>query len=400
MIWRRQPPVLSPVSSRALLEGVGASIGLRATAYDEVSSALQQRYGSLDALLTDSGTSALILALQKTVPAGGAVAYPAYGCIDLTSAAVGAGVHVRLYDIDPTTLSPDLDSVRAVIRRGVDAIVVAHLYGYPADMIGVCRLAAEAGIPVIEDAAQGAGGSLRGALLGSIGDAAILSFGRGKGTTGGSGGALLVKTPALAEWTSRARSDLRKGSGGAMAVATLTAQRLLSHPYLYILPSSMPGLKLGEMIYRSPRIPSAMSSASAAVLRWTLTDDSRHLSARRARAGVLLSLVSDAPAVVAVRPVAGGESGFLRFALIDTHGGLGPAADLGALRGYPMTLEQHLQLRPLILRGETAGKGSKFVRDRLFTVPTHSRVGHYDLARLTEWLDGREVESRALVPVT
>jgi dTDP-4-amino-4,6-dideoxygalactose transaminase len=399
MIWRRQPPVLSPVSPRALLDGVGASIGLRATAYDEVSSALRQRYGSLDALLTDSGTSALILALRKIVPAEGTVAYPAYGCIDLTSAAVGAGVHVRLYDIDPTTLSPDLDSVRAVIRRGVDAIVVAHLYGYPADMIGVCRLAAEAGIPVIEDAAQGAGGRLRGTLLGSIGDAAILSFGRGKGTTGGSGGALLVKTPALAEWASRARSDLQKGSRGAMAVATLTAQRLLSHPYLYMLPSSMPGLKLGEMVYHSPRIPSAMSAASAAVLRWTLTDDSRHLSARRARAGVLLSRVSDAPVVTAVRPIAGGESGFLRFALLDTRGRLRPAVDLGALRGYPMTLEQHLQLAPLILPGETAGKGSKFLRDRLFTVPTHSQVGQYDLARLAEWLDGRAVESRALVPV-
>lgn len=187
-MWRRQPPVLSHVPARALVDGLGAAVGVRASACDHVSAALRQRYGCLDALLTDSGTSALILALQKIVPLGGTVAYPAYGCIDLTTAALGAGVRVRLYDVDPATLSPDLDSVRAVIRRGVDAIVVAHLYGYPADMIAVAKIAGEEGIPVLEDAAQGAGGTLCDALLGSIGDVAVLSFGRGKGTTGGSGG--------------------------------------------------------------------------------------------------------------------------------------------------------------------------------------------------------------------
>jgi dTDP-4-amino-4,6-dideoxygalactose transaminase len=191
--WRRQPPVLSPVSSRALVDGVAAAIGLDSNAHEGVSEDLRKRYRCHDALLTDSGTSALILALRRIAPQG-IVALPAYGCIDLTTAALGAGVRVRLYDIDPVTLSPDLDSVRAALRRGVDAIVVTHLYGYPADMFGVASLAAEAGVPVIEDAAQGAGGTLRGSLLGSIGDVSVLSFGRGKGMTGGSGGALLVRT--------------------------------------------------------------------------------------------------------------------------------------------------------------------------------------------------------------
>lgn len=375
-------------------------MGWRTSAHEVVTSALRRRYGSVDALLTDSGTSALIVALRKILPPGGTVAYPAYGCIDLTTAALGAGVHVRLYDVDPATLSPDLDSVRAVVRRGVDAIVVAHLYGYPADMIGVRELAAEQGIPVIEDAAQGAGGSLGGALLGSLGDVAILSFARGKGTTGGSGGALLVRTPALAEWTRTARSDLQAASRGGMDVLSLAAQRLLSHPYLYRFPASIPGLKLGEMVYHPPRPPRAMSPASAAVLRWTLEQEAREVAGRRARARDLLSRMRETPYVVAVRPIAGGESGFLRLAFIDTGGTRVPRSDLGALRGYPLTLGQHPQLGPLILPGETAGKGSEFLRDRLFTVPTHSRVDRSDLACLAEWLDGHEGESRTLTSVS
>jgi hypothetical protein len=362
-------------------------MGLRASAHELVTSALRLRYGSVDALLTDSGTSALILALRKMVPPGGTVAYPGYACIDLTTAALGAGVRVRLYDVDPATLSPDLDSVRAAIGRGVDAIVVAHLYGYPADMIGVVKLAEERGIPVIEDAAQGAGGTLDGNLLGSLGDVAILSFARGKGTTGGSGGAVLVRTPALAEWTSSVRSGLKTGSRGGAGVLSLAAQRVLSHPSLYRLPVSIPALKLGEMVFHPPRSPRSMNAASAAVLRWTLGLEQREVSARRARAKELLSRIGATPNVVPARAIAGGESGFLRLALLGADGGRTLRPDLGALPGYPMTLDQHVQLRPLLLAGERAGKGSEFLRDRLFTVPTHSGVDAADLVRLSTWLD-------------
>ena len=369
-------------------------------AFDTVAAILRRRYGAADALLTDSGTSALILALRRVLPPGGTVAFPAYACIDLTTAAVGAEAQVRLYDVDPATLSPDLESVRGVIGRGVDAIVVAHLYGYPADMIGVRSLAAEHGIPVIEDAAQAAGGTLNGELLGSLGDVAILSFARGKGTTGGSGGAVLVRTPALTEWTRRLRPDLKSGGRGGVKVLSLAAQRILSHPSLYRFPASIPGLRLGEMVYHAPHPPRAMAAASAAVLQWTLGLEVREVSDRCARARDLLSRLRGKPNVVPARPIAGGESGFLRLALLDASGSMAPCPDLGALRGYPMTLDQHPQLRPLLLTGERAGKGSQLLRDRLFTVPTHAGVGESDLVRLSEWLDGQRSVSTAVAAVS
>ena len=399
-MWRRQPPVFPSVPAGALVDGMGAAIGLRSSSYERVAETLRRRYGAVDALLTDSGTSALILALRKTIRPGGIVAYPGYACIDLTTAALGADVRVRLYDIDPATLSPDLESVRAAIRRGVDAIVVAHLYGYPADVIGVRNLAAEHGIPVIEDAAQGAGGALCGALLGSMGDIAILSFARGKGTTGGSGGAVLVRTPALAEWTRSERSGLKRGSRGGADVLGLAAQRLLGHPVLYRLPASIPAFKLGEMVYHPPRPPREMAAASATVLRWTLGLEEREVSHRRVRANALLSRMRDESSVVPARAIAGGESGFLRLALLDADGSRTPNPDIGALRGYPMTLEQHTQLTPLLLSGEQAGVGSQFLRDRLFTVPTHSRISHTDLVRLSEWLDGPQARLRANTTAT
>jgi hypothetical protein len=143
-----------------------------------------------------------------------------------------------------------------------------------------------------------------------------------------------------------------------------------------------------------------MSAASAAILRWTLSLEPKEVSRRRARARDLLSRVRGNSNTVAVRTVTGGESGFLRLVLIDKSGTRTARPDLGALRGYPMTLDQHPQLEKLLLPGERAGKGSQSLRDGLFTLPTHSHVGDSDLARLTDWLEVTDLESRVLIPAS
>jgi hypothetical protein len=295
-------------------------------------------------------------------------------------------MRVRLYDLDPNTLSPDLESVERTIDRGVDAIVVAHLYGYPADIAAVEELALRRGIPVIEDSAQGAGGTLRGVRLGGLGDISILSFGRGKGATTGSGGAVLVRTPGLGAWAREIRHRLGIARRGAKEIGALTAQWLLSHPLLYRLPTSLPGLKLGEMVYHPPKPPRAMPTAATAMVCSVLRTDDREIEIRRVRARHLLSRVNGSGRIVPIRPVVGGRSGYLRLALTDMGGRLTASAPLGVSRGYPLTLDQHVQLQVLLATGEKAGKGSVFLRDRLFTLPTHSRVGSRDETRLEDWL--------------
>ena len=389
MSWRWQPPVMSPVSPRSLASGLAAASGLLPCDDDTVVRILCERYDASDALLTDSGTSALVLALLAVVPPGGTVAYPGYACIDLTAAAVRAGIRVRLYDLDPTTLSPDLESVQRVISRGVDAIVVAHLYGYPADVEAVRDIAALHGVLVIEDAAQGAGGKLHGARLGSLADISILSFGRGKGTTAGSGGAVLVRTGLLAEWARKTRAALLASRGrGGRQIVNLAAQWMLSHPDVYRLPASIPALKLGEMIYHRAGTPRAISAAAAAILPTALKLDDAEVARRRVHALRLLPCLNGSSRLRPVGSVRGGEPGYLRLACIDTTGEARPRPSLGALRGYPLTLDQHEQLKPCLVAGEKPGLGSVLLRDNLFTLPTHSRVAAPDLARIVDWIGG------------
>ncbi|HEX4683519.1 MAG TPA: DegT/DnrJ/EryC1/StrS family aminotransferase, partial [Gemmatimonadaceae bacterium] len=194
MIRRHQLAVAPRISPAAVARAV-ATLATPAHAVAQARTALCRAFGAAECVATDSGTSALVLALRLAVGNGGVVALPGYGCIDFASAVRYAGVKVRLYDVDPVTMSPDMDSVARVLHRGVAAIVVAHFYGYPADVAGVRELAGGFGVTVIEDAAQAAGANLDGNRLGSLGDLSVLSFGRGKGLFGGNGGALLGFSP-------------------------------------------------------------------------------------------------------------------------------------------------------------------------------------------------------------
>ncbi len=366
---------------------------------------LRVRYDASRVALTDSGTSALVAALRLVAGRrggesgdGGAavtVAYPGYACVDLAAAARFAGARVRLYDIDPATLSPDLDSLAAAIARGVDAIVIAHLYGFPANMRGVQRLADSAGVPVIEDAAQGAGGMLDDRLLGSFGVLSVLSFGRGKGTTGGSGGALLLHDPALADSFSEMRNALGRRPAGVRELAGVGAQWLLGRPSLYGIPSSIPGLHLGEMVYHPAHEPRALSWAAASLVRRALAQAPADVAGRRRTATVLEMAALEGADIRPVRPVQGGASGYLRYPILD-RGSRAERADMGILRGYPQALHEQEELRPCLAGGEPPTPGAEELARTLFTLPTHYMVTPSDIKAMMEWL---RVPTRLLVPI-
>jgi dTDP-4-amino-4,6-dideoxygalactose transaminase len=79
-------------------------------------------------------------------------------------------------DIDPATFNIDAGAVAAALTPKTKAIVPVHLFGQSADMAPIVDVAARAGIPVIEDAAQAIGACYRGAPCGGIGTIGCFSF--------------------------------------------------------------------------------------------------------------------------------------------------------------------------------------------------------------------------------
>lgn len=346
---------------------------------------LRAAFGARELALVDSGTSAVAMAMRATTRAGGVVALPAYACVDIGAAAIHAQLRVRLYDVDPDTLSADLDSVARVLDAGADTIVVSHLYGYPADVPGISRLAAANGARVIEDAAQGAWGSLLGKRLGSFGPFSVLSFGRGKGMTGGGGGALLAIGESGADTSPRA--EIAPAASSLRTIVVSTAQWALGRPALYALPSAIPALHLGETIYHPASDPRAITAASASLVRASLARADADLAMRRRNAELLARAAEQSRSVRAIRPIGGAEPGYLRFPmrLADTRVANRAQPMLGIVHGYPNTLADLAELRPSLV-GDEPLHGARELQRSMVTLPTHALVSKKDFQRIAEWM--------------
>lgn len=383
--WRRQLPVASPLDA-SMLAGALRDVAAGRDRSSEVRAMLHAQFGGEEMYLTDSGTSALVLALRLVAKPGEIVAMPAYACVDLIAAARYANVRVSLYDIDPHTLSPDLGSVREVLAEPTAppvAILVAQLYGYPADVPGVRDLAHARGIRVIEDSAQHAGATLHGKPAATTGDVAILSFGRGKGTTGGRGGALIVHAPDLA---ARAREEIHLAppASGARDLIVASASWALGRPSLYAVPSAIPWLHLGETVYHDAHEPEAMPKMAAALLTRTLPGMSAAVAKRREHAATIMVAARASSRVRPIEPVPDGVSGYLRLPALLTASG-GPAPALGVVRGYPRPLSEEPQLAPLLV-GSRPDDGARQLADGLITFPTHHLLTEHDGAALGSWI--------------
>ncbi len=393
--WRHLVPAHSPLSMAALLAGARAAAarnGGSARAEEHVVELLKERYSAMAVLLTESGTAALTAALRGALRdrPGAAVALPAYACYDLATAADGAGVRALLYDVDPHTLAPDLGDVQAALRQGAAAIVVVHLYGCPIDLAPLNRLAAEAGAAVIEDAAQAAGASVNGRPAGTQGSLVVLSFGRGKGLTGG-GGALLANDAVGERFLARARGMLGEPRRGWPELLTVAAQLLLEHPNLYALPAALPFLRLGQTIYREPRLLRAPTRVSCPVISATWTLAEREVEVRRCNAERLLIELRGQPDFETISAPPNARPGYLRLPVLASPEVRRSAADtaarrLGVMPGYPRPLCDLERFAPRCLNRNASFPGGRQLAGRLCTLPTHGRLGLRDLERLEQWI--------------
>ncbi|MFN0153270.1 MAG: DegT/DnrJ/EryC1/StrS family aminotransferase [Gaiella sp.] len=97
------------------------------------------------------------------------------------------------YCIDPA-------AVEAAISPRTKAIVPVHLYGQSADLATLRRIAAAAGLAVVEDAAQAHGAHRSGERIGAVGFATAYSFYPGKNLGAlGDAGALTTNDPEVAD---------------------------------------------------------------------------------------------------------------------------------------------------------------------------------------------------------
>jgi dTDP-4-amino-4,6-dideoxygalactose transaminase len=161
--------------------------------------------GARHAISCASGTDALLLVLMaKGIGPGDAVFCPAFTFCATAEVVVLAGATPVFVDVDATTFNIDAASlergVAAAVRHGLrpKALIPVDLFGLPVDYDAILPVARAHGLFVLDDAAQGFGGSYKGRKVGSFGDATATSFFPAKPLgCYGDGGAILTDDDKL-----------------------------------------------------------------------------------------------------------------------------------------------------------------------------------------------------------
>jgi perosamine synthetase len=149
---------------------------------------------------TSSGTSALHLALAcLDIGPGDEVIVPTLSFIGSANPVTYCGATPVFVDSVPDTWNLDPAAVEKAVTRRTRAIIAVHLYGYPAHMDEILKIAHQHGIPVVEDACEAHGGEYRGQKVGSLGTIGCFSFYANKIVTTGEGGMLVTNSGSIAE---------------------------------------------------------------------------------------------------------------------------------------------------------------------------------------------------------
>lgn len=155
--------------------------------------------GTKYAIATSNGTTALHLAmLALGVKSGDEVIVPTLSFIATANAAAYTGATPVFVDVDPNTWTIDPAAFEAAITPKTKAVIPVHLYGHPADMDPILKIAAKHGIAVVEDAAEAHGALYNGKPVSGIGDMGIFSFFGNKIVTTGEGGMLVTNNEEYA----------------------------------------------------------------------------------------------------------------------------------------------------------------------------------------------------------
>lgn len=136
---------------------------------------------------------------------GDEVIVPVFTCTATSIPLLYHGVRIRFADAQLGTMNIDPEHVRRLVNDRTKAIVCVHYGGLPCDMDDLQSIATDAGVPLIEDAAQAVGASFKGRPVGGISDYTAFSFQAIKHITTGDGGMLMMRDPDLVAKTKRIR---------------------------------------------------------------------------------------------------------------------------------------------------------------------------------------------------
>ncbi|MDB4516669.1 DegT/DnrJ/EryC1/StrS family aminotransferase [Crocinitomicaceae bacterium] len=361
---------------------------------EELLEAFRNTFGVKHCLLFSTGRAAmcfLFRCLHKYCDNSqrNEVVIPGYTCYSVASSAVMAGLKIRVCDIDPVTLSYDLEQLESVDFSRVLCVVTANLYGLPDDLQEIERITNGNNVYLVDDAAQSLGATVTGKPSGTFGIAGLYSLDKGKNITSIQGGIIVTNDNALAELMLSEFHALGENSRSDNVREYFKAlvYFFFLHPALYWIPARLPFLSLGETRYEEDypihKYPSPLSPIALAQLK-------RYMAITTQRTQVARwyqESLPEHPDLLPVQPGTNTQPAWLRFPLriIERSARnkfLVLNRAMGCTGSYPKSIAEIPEIREQLVIQNLKCDASKTIASEIVTLPTHTFVSRKDVSAI------------------
>ena len=155
-----------------------------------------------------NGTDALEIAINSlNIKKGAEIIVPVNTWISTAEAVINNNYKLVFCDINLDDYTIDLNDLKKRISKKTKAIIAVHLYGNPANWLGIKNIIKKKNIKILEDCAQAHGTKLKNQHVGTYGEVGTFSFFPGKNLGGfGDGGAIVTNSKKVAEYCLRCRN--------------------------------------------------------------------------------------------------------------------------------------------------------------------------------------------------
>ncbi|ODQ04742.1 MULTISPECIES: UDP-4-amino-4-deoxy-L-arabinose aminotransferase [Enterobacterales] len=157
-----------------------------------------EKFGSKHAIAVCSATAGMhVVLMAMGIGAGDEVITPSQTWVSTINIITLLGAEPVMVDVDRDTLMVSAEDVKKAITPRTKAIIPVHYAGAPCDLDALRKVAQEAGIPLIEDAAHAIGTRYKNEWIGEKGTS-IFSFHAIKNVTCAEGGLVVTDNDELA----------------------------------------------------------------------------------------------------------------------------------------------------------------------------------------------------------
>jgi dTDP-4-amino-4,6-dideoxygalactose transaminase len=198
---RREHTEIKSEINQAISSVLDSGLFILGDQVNEFEVAFSKYIGTKHGISVNSGSDALFLSLKALgIGEGSEVITVSHTFVSTVDSVVRCGAKPVFVDVEPDTYCINTAKIEEKITERTKVILPVHLYGHPANMDEILKIAKKHDLSVVEDACQAHGAEYKGKKAGSLGDVGCFSFYPVKNLGAcGDGGIVTTSDSSLAE---------------------------------------------------------------------------------------------------------------------------------------------------------------------------------------------------------